>query len=933
MNKASESHLSCLSQLPRADVTSKGHLPAKRSRSEQNGSPDGAAERTVSGGLAARHGRNIPVFCVVELWEGGSVDGGGSAAAEEEHSDYVLLHRDLLFNQLVETALLALGYSHSSAAQAKGLLKVGPWNPVPLGWVTDSPDATVGDMLEEVYHAVTLRIRLHSCPKLEDLPAERWTHSTVRNALRELLQETNQSALAKECPLSQSMISSIVNSTYYANVSVAKCQEFGRWYKQYKNSKGSGSDIRPWETNQCPQNQPGIADIPPSSCPGGVSATAAVSLVQTQLVQTPLLSPPTPFSSLARPAAMPLPPPPPPPPPPPVVGRQLAVAQFINQQLAVSRLLAQHHFLSAAPPPPPPLPTLPPPPPPAAQTPTHPLPMGPCEALSLPSTGLVKPEATASGEVGPDVYHCVREELKRASVSQAVFARVAFNRTQGLLSEILRKEEDPKMASQSLLVNLRAMQNFLNLPEAERDRLYQSERERSGSTAAITAPPGPTAVWQARAYSPQGALREQARADDTVSQNISATIYDDIQQEMKRAKVSQALFAKVAAMKSQGWLCELLRWKEPPSPENRTLWENLATIRRFLGLSQSERDAIYQEEAANSSHHHATVAAATVSPHHNFHHHHHHHLPHPVAQPRAPFPAHDMLDRSPFRQPLLSDYIQHAVKQVMSVENTLPVQTGLLGGCHYAMEEDEDNDEEEHCTHEKPGNDGREPTTEEEVENMSIVLESQQQEGDRDDEHGRGQVVESDEGGRGEGVEEEEEEEEEEGKEQENVGEDGVVENSGDRMPGTTGLSRPRARTRISVEALAILQSFIQDVGLYPDPEAVQTLAAQLGLPRTTVLKFFQNQRYQAKHHSGRTQPTELDPAPSLPGQIQTGLQWSDEEHGGDQDGETETIRVTPGDEHIETDGEDATGPADIPSSLQDVLRELTECRPNSVGP
>lgn len=50
---------------------------------------------------------------------------------------------------------------------------------------------------------------------------------------------------------------------------------------------------------------------------------------------------------------------------------------------------------------------------------------------------------------------------------------------QGLLSEILRKEEDPRTASQSLLVNLRAMQNFLNLPDSERDRIYQDERERS----------------------------------------------------------------------------------------------------------------------------------------------------------------------------------------------------------------------------------------------------------------------------------------------------------------------------------------------------------------------------------------------------------------------------------------------------------------------
>ncbi|KAK1903313.1 DNA-binding protein SATB2 [Dissostichus eleginoides] len=83
--------------------------------------------------------------------------------------------------------------------------------------------------------------------------------------------------------------------------------------------------------------------------------------------------------------------------------------------------------------------------------------------------------------------------------------------------------------------------------------------------------------------------------------SITSLIYDEIQQEMKRAKVSQALFAKVAANKSQGWLCELLRWKENPSPENRTLWENLCTIRRFLAMQQNERDLAYEEE---SRHHH-----------------------------------------------------------------------------------------------------------------------------------------------------------------------------------------------------------------------------------------------------------------------------------------------------------------------------------------
>lgn len=39
----------------------------------------------------------------------------------------------------------------------------------------------------------------------------------------------------------QSMISAIVNGSYYANVSTSKCQEFGRWYKRYKRIKGNSS--------------------------------------------------------------------------------------------------------------------------------------------------------------------------------------------------------------------------------------------------------------------------------------------------------------------------------------------------------------------------------------------------------------------------------------------------------------------------------------------------------------------------------------------------------------------------------------------------------------------------------------------------------------------------------------------------------------------
>lgn len=65
--------------------------------------------------VSVTSGSLLPVFCVVEHRE--SLSDG---ERREEHAEFVLVKRDLLFNQLIEMALLTLGYSHSSAAQAKG---------------------------------------------------------------------------------------------------------------------------------------------------------------------------------------------------------------------------------------------------------------------------------------------------------------------------------------------------------------------------------------------------------------------------------------------------------------------------------------------------------------------------------------------------------------------------------------------------------------------------------------------------------------------------------------------------------------------------------------------------------------------------------------------------------------------------------------------
>lgn len=44
-----------------------------------------------------------------------------------------------------------------------GIIKVGRWKPMPIHYLTDAPEATVADMLLDVYHMVTLQILLHRC--------------------------------------------------------------------------------------------------------------------------------------------------------------------------------------------------------------------------------------------------------------------------------------------------------------------------------------------------------------------------------------------------------------------------------------------------------------------------------------------------------------------------------------------------------------------------------------------------------------------------------------------------------------------------------------------------------------------------------------------------------------------------------------------------
>lgn len=160
-------------------------------------------------------------------------------------------------------------------------------------------------------------------------------------------------------------------------------------------------------------NQHPLSLLPSSTHLGTMGSTGALSQGDSQTPTQPHCMPHHPSPPLCPPA------------PPPLLGhsrllspqlhprlvhQQLAMAHLINQQLAVSRFFTHQH-----------------PPGVNQQFLNHPPISRTCKGSGTNAESGVNASGT---EVSFDIYQKVRNELKRASVSQAVFARVAFNRTQ-----------------------------------------------------------------------------------------------------------------------------------------------------------------------------------------------------------------------------------------------------------------------------------------------------------------------------------------------------------------------------------------------------------------------------------------------------------------------------------------------------------------------
>ena len=228
-------------------MLSKEHLEEERQKEIQSSRPSTALSQCYSPSvlkplqqsqMSAQDrvdARMVAIHCLIEP----------SSTYEPEvpiiqRDTYIVLPGATPFREIVETALLKQGHTHSDAMGAKGYIQVREWQPLPFHAITNDPDATVEQILGDMTNIAVLKIKLCGyCPDHDNID---WNDQTVRCAVNELMKEMNQSKLAKISPLSQSTISNITNSKYNGRIGTDKCREFGGWYRMFRQNQNSDQE-------------------------------------------------------------------------------------------------------------------------------------------------------------------------------------------------------------------------------------------------------------------------------------------------------------------------------------------------------------------------------------------------------------------------------------------------------------------------------------------------------------------------------------------------------------------------------------------------------------------------------------------------------------------------------------------------------------------
>ncbi|XP_025017628.1 cell wall protein DAN4-like [Tetranychus urticae] len=144
-----------------------------------------------------------------------------------EQDSFAIITSGLLFSNLVKTALLHLGYPESEISGAKGFIQLRNWKPLTLDQITDSVDATVGDIMGDISSIASLRIILHR-PRTSG-PNE------IEDKLLQVLLAQSYSLLANSGnPVDQTLLAALMgrNNRLEAELNDETRGKFDQWYMQ-----------------------------------------------------------------------------------------------------------------------------------------------------------------------------------------------------------------------------------------------------------------------------------------------------------------------------------------------------------------------------------------------------------------------------------------------------------------------------------------------------------------------------------------------------------------------------------------------------------------------------------------------------------------------------------------------------------------------------
>ncbi|XP_074657006.1 uncharacterized protein LOC141910186 isoform X2 [Tubulanus polymorphus] len=183
--------------------------------------------------------KSVPIHCIVEQMSSpGNADSvcpsqhaavTGAAAASVELDSYAIIPCSTLFNEIVRSALMKLGYSTTESMTAKGAIQVKNWKPLSFEQITDNPEATVEDILSDLTTVATLRIRIYSVVVKTNAAT-----ADVKDKLLQLLLTQSQGLLSNlGCPIDKDLLNLISQGDISsANIDDDKRLSFLRWYNE-----------------------------------------------------------------------------------------------------------------------------------------------------------------------------------------------------------------------------------------------------------------------------------------------------------------------------------------------------------------------------------------------------------------------------------------------------------------------------------------------------------------------------------------------------------------------------------------------------------------------------------------------------------------------------------------------------------------------------